>query len=106
MITCLLSIRSLGWNNIVDTVYRLQGEAGFNPFKSEGFGINEGLDKAIIGVAPTANVYQILDDQTDLSDSIKKTFSKYNYFIVELGLNVMLGREFKIPKLLLWLTLV
>jgi len=34
----LLSIRYLGWNNIIDTVSRLQGEAGFNPFHGEGFG--------------------------------------------------------------------
>ena len=36
--TTLLSIRHLGWHNIIDTVSRLQGEAGFNPFHSEGFG--------------------------------------------------------------------
>jgi len=32
------SIRCLGWHNIVDTVARLQGPAGFNPFSTEGFG--------------------------------------------------------------------
>jgi len=36
--TTLLSIRYLGWNNIIETVSRLKGEAGFNPFHSEGFG--------------------------------------------------------------------
>ncbi|MFZ2145801.1 MAG: sodium:solute symporter family protein [Sedimentisphaerales bacterium] len=36
--TSLLSIRYLGWNNIIETVSRLKGEAGFNPFHSEGFG--------------------------------------------------------------------
>jgi len=34
----ILSIKYLGWNNIIDTVSRLQGEAGFNPFHGEGFG--------------------------------------------------------------------
>jgi len=36
--TSLLSVRYLGWHNIIETVSRLQGEAGFNPFHSEGFG--------------------------------------------------------------------
>ncbi len=36
--TTVLSIRCLDWHNIIDTVSRLQGEAGFNPFHSEGFG--------------------------------------------------------------------
>jgi SSS family solute:Na+ symporter len=36
--TSLLSIRYLGWHNIIETVSRIQGQAGFNPFHSEGFG--------------------------------------------------------------------
>ena len=36
--TSLLSIRYLGWDNIIETVSALKGEAGFNPFNSEGFG--------------------------------------------------------------------
>jgi SSS family solute:Na+ symporter len=35
----LLSIRFLGWNNIISTVSSLKEEAGFNPFHGEGFGI-------------------------------------------------------------------
>jgi SSS family solute:Na+ symporter len=38
--TSLLSIRYLGWGNIIDTVSRFKGEAGFNPFDSEGFGVS------------------------------------------------------------------
>ena len=38
LLTCILSIRYLGWHNIIDTVRQVQGEAGFNPFHSEGFG--------------------------------------------------------------------
>ncbi len=38
MVACLLSINYLGWNNIIDTVRELKGEAGFNPFHGEGFG--------------------------------------------------------------------
>jgi len=36
----LLSIRYLGWDNITSTVSRLRGEAGFNPFHGEGFGVS------------------------------------------------------------------
>ena len=38
--TSLISIRCLGWGNIVDTVSQLKGEAGFNPFHGEGFGVS------------------------------------------------------------------
>lgn len=38
--TSLISIRCLGWGNIVDTVVQLKGEAGFNPFHGEGFGVS------------------------------------------------------------------
>jgi len=38
LVTSLLSIRYLGWGNIIDTVSGFKGEAGFNPFHSEGFG--------------------------------------------------------------------
>lgn len=58
------------------------------------------LKKHVIEVAPVANVYQIPPDQQDLSDSVKRTLSWFNYYVVELGLNVMVGREYKIPELL------
>ncbi|OHB73068.1 MAG: hypothetical protein A2Z25_06615 [Planctomycetes bacterium RBG_16_55_9] len=38
--TSLLSIRYLGWDTIVSTVSSLKGEAGFNPFHEEGFGVS------------------------------------------------------------------
>jgi SSS family solute:Na+ symporter len=38
--TSLISIKCLGWGNIVDTVSQLKGEAGFNPFHGEGFGVS------------------------------------------------------------------
>jgi SSS family solute:Na+ symporter len=40
LVTSLLSIRFLGWQNIIDTVSGLKGSAGFNPFHPppEGFG--------------------------------------------------------------------
>ncbi|MEA3224352.1 MAG: sodium:solute symporter family protein [Planctomycetota bacterium] len=38
--TSLISIKYLGWGNIVDTVSQIKGEAGFNPFHGEGFGVS------------------------------------------------------------------
>ena len=35
----LLSIRYLGWGNIIETVSSLKGRAGFDPFHGEGFGV-------------------------------------------------------------------
>lgn len=62
--------------------------------------IEDELNKVVVEIAPTANVYQIPSDQQDLAEFIKKTLSEFDYYIVELGLNVMLGRKFKIPELL------
>jgi SSS family solute:Na+ symporter len=38
--TSLLSIRYLNWDNIVSTVSKVSGEAAFNPFHGEGFGLS------------------------------------------------------------------
>jgi SSS family solute:Na+ symporter len=38
LLATLLSIRNLGWSNIVETVSLLKGRAGFDPFDTEGFG--------------------------------------------------------------------
>lgn len=62
--------------------------------------IRKELSKVVVGAAPGANVYQIPSDQPDLAKSIKNTLGEFNYYIVELGLNVMLGRQFKIQELL------
>jgi SSS family solute:Na+ symporter len=40
LIASLLSIRYLGWSNIIETVSSLKGQAGFDPFQAEeGFGV-------------------------------------------------------------------
>jgi len=38
LVTSFLSIRYLGWHNIIGTISQLKGPAGFNPFQSGGFG--------------------------------------------------------------------
>jgi len=40
LFTCILSIKCLGWQTIIDTVLQVHGEAGFNPFHGEGFGVS------------------------------------------------------------------
>lgn len=62
--------------------------------------IKRELSKAVVGVAPAANVYKISPDQKELSKVIKDTYPEFNYYLVELGLNVMLGRRLKISELL------
>lgn len=58
------------------------------------------LGKTVIGVAPTADVYKISDSQPDLADFIKKTIPYYDYYLVALGLNVLLNKNDAIPELL------
>lgn len=58
----------------------------------------EKLKQIQIEVAPVANVYPIPPKQKDLSESIKNTMSYFRYYVVELGLNICVGREAKIPE--------
>jgi len=39
LLATLLSVRNLGWSNIIETVSLLKGSAGFDPFDTEGFGL-------------------------------------------------------------------
>lgn len=60
LLTCFLSVRYLGWSEVVDTVKTVHGEPGFNPFHGEGFGpsyvVQMALTAGIISAAvwPTA----------------------------------------------------
>jgi len=58
------------------------------------------LKEVKVGVAPVARVYAISSGQSDLSDAIKKTMPYFNYYVVELGLNVLVGQGAKIPELM------
>jgi len=53
-----------------------------------------------IGAAQAANLYAINPKQKGLSQAIKQNLPYFDYYIVELGLNVRVGREVKIPQLL------
>jgi len=50
----LLSIKHLGWGNIVTTVSELKGQAGFDPFSSEGFGLSYVVWMLFMGLACSA----------------------------------------------------
>lgn len=72
-----------------------------------GSKVSEQLKKVIVGVAPVARVYAISDLST-LSDDVKKNLSNevkqdlnfFNYYIVELGLNILVGRVATIPEVM------
>ena len=49
-----LCIKHLGWQNIIQTVSDLKGEAGFNPFHSEGFGTSYVIWMFVLGLVNCA----------------------------------------------------
>lgn len=59
------------------------------------------LKKSCVAIAPTANAYKIPKGKKDLSDAVKNTMSCFDYYLVELGLMVLLNRGESIPELLL-----
>lgn len=61
--------------------------------------IKDELGKVVVGVAPTAHVLPITANQSGLAGAIGPTLSDFNYFLVEFGLNVMLDKRVRVPKL-------
>ena len=57
------------------------------------------LNKTVVTVAPTANAY-LIPASSDLSDFIKQTLQYFDYYKVELGLNVILEANESIPALM------
>lgn len=60
----------------------------------------EQLRKTVVKIASTAPVYQIPENQQDLSQLIKNTLPYFDYYVVKLGLVVLLNRGDQIPELL------
>ena len=77
IISCLLIIKNLGWNDIFNTVYKLKGEAGFNPIVEGEFGIEYILFAALIGLVSCAiwptSVSRALSASSP--ETVKKQFS-------------------------------
>lgn len=74
----LLSIRYLGWHNIVETVSELKGQAGFNPFHSEGFGASYVVWMFFLGLVSCA-VWQTAVIRACSADSTRTVKRLYTW---------------------------
>ena len=54
LVASFVCIKYLGWQNIIQTVSQLKGEAGFNPFHSEGFGTSYVIWMFVLGLVNCA----------------------------------------------------
>ena len=76
--TSVLAIRHLGWGNIIETVSELQGEAGFNPFHSEGFGTSYVVWMFFLGLVNCA-IWQTAVIRACSADSIRTVKRLYTF---------------------------
>jgi len=91
---CMLSIKHLGWHNIIETVSQLKGEAGFNPFHSEGFGISYVVWMFFLGLVSCA-VWQTAVIRACSVESIQTVKKLYTWssigFLIRFLLPYFLG---------------
>jgi len=78
LVGSLLSIRFLGWNNIIETVVRLKAEAGFNPFDGEGFGLSYVVWMVFLGLVSCA-VWQTAVIRACAADSVRTVKRLYTW---------------------------
>ncbi len=76
--TTVLAIRCLGWGNIIETVSALKGEAGFNPFHSEGFGTSYVIWMFFLGLVNCA-IWQTAVIRACSADSIRTVKRLYTF---------------------------
>jgi solute:Na+ symporter, SSS family len=76
--TTVLAIRYLGWGNIIHTVSGLKGEAGFNPFHSEGFGTSYVIWMFFLGLVNCA-IWQTAVIRACSADSIRTVKRLYTF---------------------------
>jgi SSS family solute:Na+ symporter len=93
-----LSIQHLGWTNIVDTVVQLKGEAGFNPFHSEGFGVSYVVWMFFLGLVSCA-VWQTAVIRACAADSVKTVKKIYLWSAVGFLIRFLLPYFFGISAL-------
>ncbi|MBN2375376.1 MAG: sodium:solute symporter family protein [Sedimentisphaerales bacterium] len=82
IITVFISIRHLGWSNIINTVAEFKGQAGFDPFvkdgAGEGFGLNYVLWMIYMGLLCSA-IWQTAVIRACAADSIKTVKKLYTF---------------------------
>jgi SSS family solute:Na+ symporter len=78
LLTSFLSIRYLGWDNIVQTVAQVKGDAGFNPFSGEGFGVSYVVWMFFLGLVSCA-VWQTAVIRACSADSVRTVKRLYTW---------------------------
>lgn len=94
LVMCFLSIKHLGWANIIQTVSQLKGEGGFNPFQSEGFGVAYIVWMFFLGLVSCA-VWQTAVIRACSADSVRTVKRLYTWssigFLIRFLLPYFLG---------------
>ncbi len=94
LVMCFLSIKHLGWANIVQTVSQLKGQGGFNPFQSEGFGVPYIVWMFFLGLVSCA-VWQTAVIRACSADSVRTVKRLYTWssigFLIRFLLPYFLG---------------
>jgi SSS family solute:Na+ symporter len=54
VLACVLSIKTLGWGNIIETVREIRGTSGFDPFDEAGFGVSYVIWMFMLGLVGCA----------------------------------------------------
>jgi len=79
VLACVLSIKNLGWHNIVDTITQYKQEAGFNPFLSEqGFGWSYVVWMFFLGIVSCA-IWQTAVIRACAAESTKVVKKLYTF---------------------------
>jgi SSS family solute:Na+ symporter len=98
LLTSLLSIRHLGWDNIVQTVGQVKGEAGFNPFSGEGFGVSYVVWRFFLGLVSCA-VWQTAVIRACSADSVRTVKRLYAWASIGFLIRFLLPYFFGISAL-------
>lgn len=98
LLTSVLSIRYLGWANIVETVVELKGQAGFNPFDAEGFGLSYVVWMFFLGLVSCA-IWQTAVIRACSADSIRTVKRLYAWASIGFLIRFLLPYFFGISAL-------
>jgi len=98
LVVSFLSIRHLGWGNIVETVMEVKGEAGFNPFHGEGFGVSYVAWMFFLGLVSCA-VWQTAVIRACAADSVKTVKKIYLWSSIGFLIRFLLPYFFGISAL-------